>query len=96
MKGLAIASMVLGIIAICLAVFSCGLLSPISVILAIIGVIFAGVSLNMYKTATEKSGKGMATTGMVLSLIVLIIAIIIMFSCGGLALLSGGAASSGY
>lgn len=70
--GLAIASMVLGIVAL---VFSC-CLYYISIPCAIVGVILGGVSL-----AKKQPGKGMAIAGLVCSIVSLVPAIyIIVFS----------------
>lgn len=61
-KGLAIASMVLGIVAL---VFSC-CLPVITYICALVGVVLGGVSLGK-----KKGGKGMAIAGLVCSIIAL-------------------------
>ena len=58
-KGLAIASMVLGIVSLVLFCFA-----YISIPAGIVGVILGGVSL-----ATKKAGKGMAIAGVVCSII---------------------------
>lgn len=76
-KGLAIASMVLGIVAL---VLSCCLYF-ISIPCAVISVILAGISLK-----GGRDGKGMAIAGLVCSIISLVPAIIVMSS--GAALLS--------
>lgn len=70
-SGMAIASMVLGIVAL---VFSCCLWF-ISVPCAIVAVILAAVSLK-----GNKGGKGMAVAGLVCAIISLIPAIIVLIS----------------
>ena len=87
MKGLAITSMILGIVAICISVFSCGLMAPFAIPIALVGVILGGVSLSQYKKAEKKDGKGMATAGLVLSVIVLGISLLMVFMCSGCAAL---------
>ena len=57
-KGLAITSMVLGIVAVCL----CWCYGLVSVILAIVGLILGIISLK-----NNQAGKGMAITGLILS-----------------------------
>lgn len=68
-SGCAIASMVLGIIALCL---SC-CFYYLSIPLSIIGVILGGVSI-----AGKKGGKGMGIAGLVCSIISLVPAIIVI------------------
>lgn len=72
--GMAIASMVLGILAL---VLSC-CLPGINLLLALIGVILGGVSL-----AGHKGGRGMAIAGVVCSIITLIPTLIVLFAFGG-------------
>ena len=72
-SGLAIASMVLGIVASC---FSC-CLYYISLPCAVISIIFSGVALSKIKAGTA-DGKGMAITGLVLGVISIVPAIIII------------------
>lgn len=67
-KGLAVASMVLGIVAL---VFSC-CLPVVTFICALVGVILGAVSL-----AKKKGGKGMAIAGLVCCIIGLVPAVII-------------------
>jgi len=93
MKGLAITSMILGIVAIVLPLISCGVLAPPGTILALLGLIFGAVSTAKYSKSETTEGKGMATAGIVLSIIVLAINIIIIASCGGCSLLGLGAAA---
>lgn len=78
-NGMAIASMVLGIIAL---VFGC-CLWYISIPCSIVGLILGGVSL-----AQKRGGKGMAIAGIVLSAIGIIVAIIVLVALGG-AIMSG-------
>lgn len=75
--GLAIASMVLGIVAL---VFSC-CLPVVTFICALVGVILGAVSL-----AKKKGGKGMAIAGLVCSILALIPAIVVLV--GGASLLA--------
>jgi uncharacterized membrane protein len=83
-SGLAIASMVLGIVGIVFA-FLC---YPIGFVLAIVGLPLGGVALSKINKGTVKpDGKGQAITGVVLSIITLAIALIMMFVVG--AALSG-------
>ena len=91
MKGLAITAMILGIIAIVLPLVSCGLLSPLGTLLALIALILGAVSLAKYKKAPSTEGKGMATAGLVLSIIVLAGNVGLMIACGGLGMLGIGA-----
>ena len=67
--GLAVASMVLGI---CSLLFSC-CIPYLPFVLALLGIILAGVSL-----AGHKGGKGMAIAGLVCSIVSLIPAIYIV------------------
>lgn len=77
-SGMAVASMVLGILAL---VLSC-CIPYVPFVLALLGVILAGVSLSK-----NTSGKGMAIAGLVCSIISLIPAILVvvgMFSFAGM------------
>lgn len=78
-SGLAIASMVLGIVAICL---SC-CYYYVSLPCAVIGLILGGVALSKVKAGTGE-GKGMAITGLVLSIISIIPAIVVIYIGGSL------------
>ncbi len=78
-NGMAIASMVLGIVAL---VFGC-CLWYISFPCSIVGIILGGVSL-----AQKRGGKGMAVAGVVLSAIAIVVAIIVLVALGG-AIMSG-------
>lgn len=78
-NGMAIASMVLGIVAL---VFGC-CLWYISIPCSIVGLILGGVSL-----AQKRGGKGMAIAGIVLSAIGIIVAVIVVVALGG-AIMSG-------
>lgn len=67
-KGLAIASMVLGIIAVVLFCFA-----YVSIPCGIIAIILGGISI-----ATKKPGKGMAVAGLVCGLLGIIIYVILL------------------
>lgn len=79
-----VASLVLGIISILIGLFSAGALGWLGAILAILGIILGAVG----KKNPEKSG--LATAGMVCSIIGLILCLILYIACaacvGGLAL----------
>lgn len=74
-KGLAIASMVLGIVAL---VLSC-CVPYLPIVLALLAVILGGVSL-----AKKMGGKGMAIAGLVCGIIGLVPALIVVISGGAL------------
>lgn len=78
-----IASLVLGIIAVIVGLFSAGALGWLGAILAIIGIILGALA----KKNPEK--KGIATAGLVLSIIGLILSLLLYIACiaciGGLA-----------
>jgi len=81
-----IASLVLGIIAVIIGLFSAGSLGWAGAIMAIIGIILGALG----RKEPEKSG--IATAGMVLSIIGLVLCLILYIACvaclGGLAALS--------
>lgn len=79
MKGLAITSMVLGIVGVVFALTVC--LAPIGIVVALVGVVLGGIALSKYKAAENQDGKGMATAGLVLCIVTLAIAIIIWVTC---------------
>jgi hypothetical protein len=85
-KTMGIASLVLGIIAIVIGVFSSGLLGWLGAILAIVGIILGALG----RKDPEK--KGIATAGLVCSIIGLVLCLILYLACaacvGGLAALS--------
>lgn len=70
-KGLAIASMVLGI---CALVLSC-CVPYVPALLALLAVVFGGVSI-----AKKKGGKGMAVAGLVCGVIGLVPSVIVIIS----------------
>ena len=78
-----IASLVLGIISLVIGVFSSGLLGWLGAILAIVGIILGALG----RKNPEK--KGIATAGMVCSIIGLVLCLILYIACaafvGGLA-----------
>ena len=87
-KGMAIASLVLGIISLVLAWF--GYSAIVSIVLSIVGIIL-GVSARK-KMPVGVPGRGMATGGLVCSIIALILSAIIFVAC---VICVGAAASAG-
>ena len=85
MKGLAVTSMVLGIVGIVFTLTICGAFT--GAIMAVVGVTLGGVALAQYKTAEDQEGRGMATAGVVLSVITLSIGtiLILLVWCGAFA-----------
>lgn len=79
---MAVASLVLGIISVIIGLFSAGSLGWLGAILAIIGIILGAV-------AKKNAQGGMATAGLVLSIIGLVLCLILYIACvaciGGLA-----------
>jgi hypothetical protein len=75
-KGAAVASLVLGIISLVLCWW--GWVGAISIVLSIIGIIL-GVSAR--KQLQPEQGRGMATGGMVCSIIALVLSTIVFISC---------------
>lgn len=82
MKGLAIASLVLGVVGIVFTLTVCGAFTGF--IMAVVGVTLGGVSLGQYKNAEDQDGYGMAKAGVILSIITIAISIlmIMLFWCG--------------
>lgn len=78
-----VASLVLGIISLLFGIFSGGLLGWVGAIIAIVGIILGALG----KKNTEK--KGLATAGLVCSIIGLVLCLILYIACaacvGGLA-----------
>ena len=79
MKGMAITSMVLGIVGVVFALTVC--LAPVGMVLALVGVILGGIALSKYKAAESQEGKGMAIAGLVLCIATLALAVIIWVTC---------------
>ena len=75
-RGNAVASLVLGIIALVVAWFGWGAI--IAIVLSIIGII---LGINGRKQLTPEQGRGMATAGMVCSIIALVLSAIVFVSC---------------
>ena len=73
-SGLAIASMVLGIISLC-----CSCFGWIGIICGVLAVIMSGIAL-----AGHKAGKGMAVAGLVCGIIALIPSIIVIATVGSI------------
>jgi hypothetical protein len=85
MKGLAITSLVLGIVGVVFTLTICGAFA--GAIVAVVGVSLGGVALAQYKTVEDQDGRGMATAGVVLSIITLSIGVILtlLLWCGAFA-----------
>ncbi|QUI24534.1 DUF4190 domain-containing protein [Vallitalea pronyensis] len=78
-KGLAIASMVCGIVGI---VTLC--IVYLSIPLALLAIIFGGIMINANKTNPNKEGRGMAIAGLVLGIITIgLIIILSLFAASG-------------
>ncbi len=77
--------MVLGIVGIVFTLTICGAFA--GAMLAVVGVTLGGVALAQYKTAEDQDGRGMATAGVVLSIVTLSIGVILtlLFWCGAFA-----------
>ena len=78
MKGLAIAGMVLGIIALVFSFFP--IVSFVSIVLAIISLIMTGVARS---NLTPMNGYGMASAGMVMSILALVFSVLVNIACYG-------------
>ena len=78
-KGLAIASMVLGIVACVIAWWGLAY-GIIGIVCAIVGLVLAILAQKSYKAIGQKNG--MATAGLILSIIGLVLAIIGTIACG--------------
>jgi hypothetical protein len=85
MKGLAIASMVLGIVGLVFTLTFCGAFTGL--VMAIVGVTLGGVAIGQYNNAESQDGRGMATAGVVLSVISIVLALIfiMLIFCGAMA-----------
>jgi hypothetical protein len=79
MKGLAITSMVLGIVGIVFTLTICG--AVVGLPMAAVGVVLGGVSLVKYKTAESQEGKGMALAGLVLCIAAIVVFLIMTAVC---------------
>lgn len=79
MKGLAITSLVLGIVSVVFSLTVC--LAPVGAVMALVGVVLGGIAISKYKTAENKDGKGMATAGLILCIVTLAIAVIVLVTC---------------
>lgn len=78
-KGKAITSMVLGIIAVVLCWF--GYVAILSLVLAIVGLVLAISAKKDMKASGNFSARGMATAGLVLSIISLVLSAIVFLAC---------------
>lgn len=85
--GLAIASMVLGIVSFalggCLTLFTGGILGFVFIVLSIVGVILGAVALKKVKDGVG-GGKGMAIAGIILNILSLIPSILVIVLGGAL------------
>ena len=70
-----VASLVLGIIALLIGIFSSGLLGWLGAIVAIIGIVHGALGRNNHEA------KGLATAGLVCSIIGLILCLILYIAC---------------
>ena len=75
-KGTAVASLVLGIIALVVAWFGWG--AVVAIVLSIVGII---LGINARKQLLPDQGRGMATAGMICSIIALAISAIVFVAC---------------
>lgn len=78
-KGLAIAGLVLGIVGIVLGFFG-GWMSVVALPVSIVGLVVSVIGGKKMKAANEPSG--MATAGLVLGIIAVVISAILFFTCG--------------
>ncbi len=85
---MAIASLVLGILAIILSLTGAG--GIFAVILGIIGIILGALGRK------DPERKGMATAGLVMSIISVVLGILLFVACAGVLGAAGVLASSGY
>lgn len=76
---MAVASLVLGIIALVISIFSGGSLGVVGIICGVLGLIFGIVGRK------DEAKKGLATAGVVCSLIGLLFGLILMIACVGCA-----------
>lgn len=76
---MAVASLVLGIIALVISIFSGGSLGVVGIICGVLGLIFGIVGRK------DEAKKGLATAGVVCSLIGLLLGLILMIACIGCA-----------
>lgn len=76
---MAVASLVLGIIALVISIFSGGSLGVVGIICVVLGLIFGIVGRK------DEAKKGLATAGVVCSLIGLLLGLILMIACVGCA-----------
>ncbi|MDY5932286.1 MAG: hypothetical protein SPJ34_09710 [Candidatus Ornithospirochaeta sp.] len=74
---MAIASLVLGIISLCMSILSLGSLGFIGCICAVLGIIFGALGKN-----DEKNG-GMAKAGLICSIIALCFGLLLLVLCAG-------------
>lgn len=88
-KGLAIAGLILGIASLCTAWFGYGALAGIAC--GIIGIILSVLAKKSYTAIGQKSG--MATAGLILSIIGLVLSIIMFIACVICATVAGTAAN---
>lgn len=76
-KGLAIAGLIFGIVSLCAAWFGYGAIAGI--VAGIVGIILSVLASKSYKAIGQKSG--MATAGLILSIIGLVLSVIMFVAC---------------
>jgi hypothetical protein len=82
---MAVASLVLGIIALVIGLFSGGSLGLVGSIIAVIGIVFGALGRN------DPAKKGIATAGLICSIIALALGLILFIACA--ACIGAGAAA---
>ncbi|MBE5756341.1 MAG: DUF2207 domain-containing protein [Clostridiales bacterium] len=91
MKGLAIAGFVVSLVGLVLS-FLGTIFSIVALPVAIVGLVLAVMAGKKFKAAGEKSG--LATAGLVIGIIAVVISAILFFTCGICALALVGAAGA--
>lgn len=92
-KGLGIASMIMGILSMCVGWIP--FVGWAGLILAILGAVFGGIQLsNIKKNPAAYGGKGMAITGLVLSIIALALVLLFILVLASFLAALGGAAGA--
>ena len=84
-----VASLVLGIVSIVFVVFTGGVARPVAAVLGIVGIVLGGL-------ARRDNPTGIATAGLVCSIIGAVLGLIAVITCYGCIGCAGGLASMGY